>query len=59
MASLANNLAQSLPKPKYSGQYEEIPTHAHPKGPRVVGRDSLIGNTLALKVCDQKSDPCP
>ena len=50
MASVASTLAHFLPKPKYAGQYEEIPSHAQPKGPRVVGKDAVIGNAIALRV---------
>ncbi|KAK5037711.1 mRNA splicing protein [Exophiala sideris] len=34
---MATGLFASLPKPKYTGEHEEVPLHAQPKGPRIVG----------------------
>lgn len=50
MASVASALFKSLPKPKYTGDHEEIPTHAQPKGPRIVGPDFVQDSQIVLKV---------
>lgn len=50
MASLASGLFKSLPKPKYTGEEEEIPQHAQPRGPRVVGADQLDETQVVLRV---------
>ncbi|KAF2663509.1 hypothetical protein BT63DRAFT_121114 [Microthyrium microscopicum] len=41
MATLASQLAKSLPKPKYTGDEEELPTHTKARGPRIVDASSL------------------
>jgi SNW domain-containing protein 1 len=41
MATLASSLSKSLPKPKYTGDEEELPAHTRAKGPRVVDASSL------------------
>ena len=50
MTSVATSLAKALPKPKYTGEHEEIPHHAHSKGPRVVGANVLDDTQIVLKV---------
>jgi hypothetical protein len=50
MASLASGLFKSLPKPKYTGEEEELPKHAQPRGPRVVGADQLDETQVVLRV---------
>lgn len=50
MASLASGLFKSLPKPKYTGEEEELPEHAKPRGPRVVGADQLDETQVVLRV---------
>jgi SNW domain-containing protein 1 len=50
MASVASGLFSALPKPKYTGEDEEIPTHAQPKGPRIVGPGVLDESQIVLKV---------
>lgn len=50
MASLASGLFKSLPKPKYTGEEEDIPKHAQPRGPRVVGADQLDETQVVLRV---------
>ncbi|KAJ5947626.1 Pre-mRNA-processing protein [Penicillium verhagenii] len=55
MASLASGLFKSLPKPKYSGEEEELPKHAQPRGPRVVGADQLDETQVVLR----KTGPPP
>ncbi|KAJ5647211.1 Pre-mRNA-processing protein [Penicillium lividum] len=55
MTSLASGLFKSLPKPKYTGEEEEIPKHAQPRGPRVVGADQLDETQVVLR----KTGPPP
>jgi hypothetical protein len=50
MASIASGLFKSLPKPKYTGEEEELPQHAQPRGPRVVGADQLDETQVVLRV---------
>ena len=50
MASLASGLFKSLPKPKYTGEEEEVPQHAQTRGPRVVGADQLDETQVVLRV---------
>ena len=50
MATLAASLASALPKPKYTGEDEEIPLHAQQKGPRIVGAGTLDDTQIVLKV---------
>lgn len=50
MASVAAGLFSALPKPKYTGEDEEIPLHAQPKGPRIVGPGVLDESQIVLKV---------
>lgn len=46
---MATGLFASLPKPKYTGEHEEVPLHAQPKGPRVVGPDAINESQIVLK----------
>lgn len=46
---MATGLFASLPKPKYTGEHEEVPLHAQPKGPRIVGPDVLNESQIVLK----------
>ena len=39
----------SLPKPKYSGEDEELPTHTQQKGPKVVAARDLESSQLTVK----------
>src|SRR5437764_674460 len=50
MASVAAGLFSALPKPKYTGEDEEVPSHAQPKGPRIVGPGVLDESQIILKV---------
>jgi SNW domain-containing protein 1 len=50
MASVAAGLFSALPKPKYTGEDEEVPVHAQPKGPRIVGPGVLDESQIVLKV---------
>lgn len=49
MASLASALANSLPKPTYTGEDEELPTRAAQRGPRVVSAGHLDETAVVLK----------
>lgn len=57
---MAESLAAALPKPKYTGKDEEIPTHAQPRGVRVVGPGQIdetrivlrVGQSMSLKIND-------
>jgi len=49
MTSIATSLAKALPKPKYTGEHEELPTHAQSRGPRIVGPGALDETQIVLK----------
>ncbi|KAH8654044.1 SKIP/SNW domain-containing protein [Tricladium varicosporioides] len=53
--SLAASLSRALPKPKYTGEEEEIPLHAQQRGPRILGAGALADSQIVLK----KSGPPP
>ncbi|KAG6055298.1 mRNA splicing protein [Claviceps aff. humidiphila group G2b] len=55
MTSLAASLQASLPKPKYTGEEEELPARAQQRGPRVVGPDQIDETQIVLK----RSGPPP
>ncbi|ERF73443.1 Pre-mRNA-processing protein 45 [Endocarpon pusillum Z07020] len=55
MASVAAGLFSSLPKPKYTGEHEELPAHTQQKGPRIVGPGVLNESQIVLK----RSGPPP
>eukprot|EP01099_Mayorella_cantabrigiensis_P008044 TRINITY_DN7402_c0_g1_i1.p1 TRINITY_DN7402_c0_g1~~TRINITY_DN7402_c0_g1_i1.p1 ORF type:complete len:183 (+),score=29.13 TRINITY_DN7402_c0_g1_i1:74-550(+) len=46
---MATGLFASLPKPKYTGEHEEVPLHAQPKGPRIVGPGVIDQSQIVLK----------
>jgi len=50
MTSIATGLARALPKPKYTGEDEDVPTRAQQKGPRIVARGELDETQIVLKV---------
>lgn len=50
MTSIAEGLFKSLPKPKYTGEEEQVPQHAQPRGPRVVGADQIDETQIVLRV---------
>jgi SNW domain-containing protein 1 len=50
MTSIAAGLTRALPKPKYTGEEEEIPQHAQQRGPRILGAGSLDDSQIVLKV---------
>ncbi|KAH3145206.1 mRNA splicing protein [Aspergillus fumigatus] len=49
MTSVAEGLFKSLPKPKYIGEDEEVPQHAQPRGPRIVGADQIDQSQIVLR----------
>lgn len=49
MTTLAISLSKALPKPKYTGEYEELPTHTQSKGPRILGAGTLDETQIVLK----------
>ncbi|RAL09198.1 SKIP/SNW domain-containing protein [Aspergillus homomorphus CBS 101889] len=49
MTSIAEGLFKSLPKPKYTGEEEELPQHAQPRGPRIVGPGQLDESQIVLR----------
>lgn len=48
MTSVVTSLAKALPKPKYTGEYEELPSQS--RGPRILGPGSLDETQVVLKV---------
>merc|ERR1711939_505740 len=54
-ATMATGLFASLPKPKYTGEHEEVPLHAQPSGPRIVGRGAIDESQIVLR----KTGPPP
>src|ERR1700722_1348168 len=50
MTSISASLAGALPKPKYTGEEEEIPQHAQQRGPRILGAGTLDDTQIVLKV---------
>ncbi|OAA41976.1 SKI-interacting protein, SKIP [Beauveria brongniartii RCEF 3172] len=55
MASIAASLPTSLPKPKYTGEDEEAPSHAKQRGPRIVSAGQIDETQVVLK----RSGPPP
>ncbi|KAK7967383.1 FAD binding domain-containing protein [Apiospora aurea] len=49
MASIASSIAQALPKPRYTGEDEEIPIHAQQRGPRIVGAGQIDESQIVLR----------
>jgi SNW domain-containing protein 1 len=49
MASIAASLAQALPKPRYTGEDEEVPVHAQQRGPRIVGPGQIDESQIVLR----------
>lgn len=49
MASIATALAKALPKPKYTGEDEDL-VHAQQRGPRIIGAGVLDDTQIVLKV---------
>jgi SNW domain-containing protein 1 len=53
MTSIAEGLFKSLPKPKYTGENEELPaaaTQQQHRGPRVLGPEAVGGSQVVLRV---------
>ncbi|KAL8772753.1 MAG: hypothetical protein Q9209_002098 [Squamulea sp. 1 TL-2023] len=55
MSSIITSLAVALPKPKYTGEYEELPAHTQSKGPRLLG--AVTGNEKQIVL--QRNGPPP
>ncbi|KAF7191738.1 Pre-mRNA-processing protein 45 [Pseudocercospora fuligena] len=55
LAGSRTSISSALPKPKYTGEDEELPTHTQQKGPRVVGARELESSQLVVK----RSGPPP
>lgn len=49
MTSLAISLTKALPKPKYTGEFEELPVHTQSRGPRILGAGSIDDTQVILK----------
>jgi SNW domain-containing protein 1 len=50
MTTVKGSLLSALPKPKYTGEEEEIPQHAQQRGPRILGAGALDDTQIVLKV---------
>ena len=50
MTSVATSLAKALPKPRYTGEHEELPHHTQSNGPRIVGAGTIDEKQVVLKV---------
>ncbi|TVY50850.1 Pre-mRNA-processing protein 45 [Lachnellula cervina] len=57
MTSISAALSRALPKPKYTGEEEEIPQHAQQRGPRILGAGALDDSQIVLKVSQRTSSP--
>ncbi|KAI4140605.1 MAG: hypothetical protein L6R39_005725 [Caloplaca ligustica] len=49
MSSTATSLAKSLPKPKYTGEHEVLPTHTQSKGPRILGAAAVNDTRVVIQ----------
>ncbi|KAK7750588.1 mRNA splicing protein [Diatrype stigma] len=49
MTSIAASLARALPKPKYTGEEEEVPAHAQQRGTRIVGPGQIDESQIVLR----------
>ena len=49
-SSTTMSFVKAIPKPKYTGDHEEVPEHVKVKGPRIVGIGSIDESGTALKV---------
>ncbi|KAL1302926.1 hypothetical protein AAFC00_003248 [Neodothiora populina] len=49
LAGSRSSLSSLLPKPRYTGEDEEAPAHAQPKGPRIVGASEVESQQLVVK----------
>lgn len=50
MTSVATSLSKALPKPKYTGEDETLPSKSESRGPRVLGPSAVIDTQLVVKV---------
>jgi hypothetical protein len=50
MTTVTGSLFAALPKPKYTGEEEEIPQHAQQRGPRILGAGALDDTQMVFKV---------
>nr|POE72965.1 pre-mrna-processing protein 45 [Quercus suber] len=55
LTSARTSISSSLPRPKYSGEEEELPSHVQQKGPRIVDARALDSSQLVIK----RSGPPP
>ncbi|KAI1406548.1 SKIP/SNW domain-containing protein [Hypoxylon fuscum] len=46
---MAASLTAALPKPKYTGEDEDIPVHAQQRGPRIVGAGQIDESQVVLR----------
>ncbi|KAI1375268.1 SKIP/SNW domain-containing protein [Hypoxylon crocopeplum] len=46
---MAASLTAALPKPKYTGEEEDIPTYAQQRGPRIVGAGQIDESQIVLR----------
>lgn len=46
---MAASLTAALPKPKYTGEDEDIPAHAQQRGPRIVGAGEIDESQIVLR----------
>ncbi|KAI0865755.1 SKIP/SNW domain-containing protein [Xylaria cubensis] len=52
---MAASLAAALPKPRYTGEDEELPVHAQQRGPRILGPGQIDESQIVLR----RSGPPP
>ncbi|TRX89104.1 hypothetical protein FHL15_010021 [Xylaria flabelliformis] len=53
--AMAASLAAALPKPRYTGEDEELPVHAQQRGPRILGPGQIDESQIVLR----RSGPPP
>lgn len=49
------SLSGTLPRPKYTGEEEELPSHAQTKGPRIISAHDVESQQLVVKVDESGS----
>ena len=49
MSAIATSITRALPKPKYTGEHEEFPTHTQTKGPRILGAGDFNETQVSVK----------
>lgn len=49
MSAIATSLSKALPKPRYTGEDEELPSHTQQRGPRIVGPGAIDESQVVLK----------